>query len=65
MEAIRKTLGLLILAAFLVLMAAPVFAHSGNSDPVAPNTTASTGITMDDDLIALGILFNHESGRDQ
>jgi type IV secretory pathway VirB2 component (pilin) len=58
MEPIRKALGLLVLAAFLVLMAAPVFAHSGNSDPVAPNTT---GITVDEDLIALGIVQDHDT----
>jgi hypothetical protein len=65
MQPIRRALGLLVLAAVLILMAAPAFAHSGLSDPVAPNITGSTGMTFSDDLIAMGILQSHEEDRAQ
>jgi hypothetical protein len=59
MNTIRKALGLLVLAAFLALTAAPVFAHGGSGEDVAPNINAST---TDSDLISWGVLQDHETG---
>jgi hypothetical protein len=59
MKTIRKALGLLVLAAFLGLTAAPVFAHGGNSEDVAPNINAAT---IDNDLLTWGVLQDHDTG---
>jgi hypothetical protein len=58
MNLIRKAFGWLMLAVFVVLMAAPAFAHSGNSIPVAPNFT---GMAMDDDAMAAQIWNDYAS----
>ena len=42
MKTIRRALSLLVLAAFLGLMAAPVFAHGGSGQDVAPNINEAT-----------------------
>lgn len=60
MDTIRKALGLLVLAAFLSLMAAPVFAHGSSNDGADPNITLNSSNT--DDLISLGVLQDHETG---
>jgi hypothetical protein len=59
MNMIRKALGLLVLAAFLVLMAAPVFAHGGSGQDVAPNINEAT---IDNDLLTWGVLQDHDTG---
>jgi hypothetical protein len=60
MKTIRKALGLLVLGAFLVLTAAPVFAHGGNSEDVAPNINAAT---IDNDLLTWGVFQEHDAGK--
>lgn len=59
MDTIRKALGLLVLAAFLVLMAAPVFAHGGSGEDVAPNINEAT---IDNDLLTWGVIQDHDTG---
>jgi hypothetical protein len=58
MDTMRKALGLLVLAAFLTLTAAPVLAHGGSNDGAEPNITSST---TDADLISWGVLQDHEN----
>ncbi len=58
MHVMRKTAGMLVLAVFLALIAAPVFAHSGTGGDLAPNINVST---TDPDLISWGVLQDHEN----